>query len=364
MANGSGISSVNLVTRGRLYEAVPLVRISDPTAEVKKPELSADFDSNGRVTRIDVDSGGTYYSTPPSVTISAPNDSDIQGGLTGIILSSNPIGTGWDSDATDVPTIANSGVGVAGTVDITVDGFGGVNSVAINHAGKNYQVGDIVAINGQGDNATFAVTAIADRTANAATVSEVIVTNNRVSSIILSDSGDYYADSGDLEFTISGGQVLPSGFRAHAIAEYDSDNMEVSGLYISDSGDFYISAPTITIDEPLKSVNFIIGEELRQDVLPDGCQLSAEVAAFSDSDQSLSLIHVGSVGNEGHFHEPTSGYFVTGQESLARGKIATSVEEYDVGDQNLDFSTEIESFLDFSESNPFGEPSTSEDHEH
>lgn len=360
MANGKGISSVTMTDSGELYITIPTVRVSKPTAERKAAAISATLDSSGRVNGLTIDSEGTYYTANPVITIAAP-DSDVQGGINSINLSTNPIGDNWNADSTGLELSGGSGEGAK--VNITVNGSGGVNGATIAYHGKNYVQGDILTIvsTANGQNATLAVVTVGTQTATAPTATGTI-TNGRVTGVTLvPDSGDYYATAPAVTVSTPGGG--PGNFTASLGVELDSSTDKIDHLYIIDSGDFYIEAPTITINEPISSKRFIIGETIEQDELPDGCILTGEVSAYSDSDNVISLIHVGSKEND-HFHEPTSGYFITGKTSGARGKITMASEAEDAQTQNKTFSTEIESFLDFTESNPFGEPAQSGDHEH
>jgi hypothetical protein len=90
--------------------------------------------------------------------------------------------------------------------------------------------------------------------------------------------------------------------------------------------------------------------------------MSGEVAAFSDSDNVLKLIHIGA--NDGNYHEFVANRFVTGTTSLdLAGTLATATvsavaedNQISQNEQNTDFSTIGADFLDFSENNPFGDP--------
>ena len=360
MANGKGISSVTMTDSGELYITIPTVRVSKPTAEKKPAAMSTTLDSSGRVNAITIDSEGTYYTSAPGIIIAAP-DSDIQGGINSINLSTNPIGQNWNADSSGLALSGGSGEGA--TVDITVNGSGGVNGATINYHGRNYVQGDILTIvsTANGQNATLAVVSVGTQTATAPTATATI-SNGRVTGVTLDASdGDFYDTAPAV--TVANPTGGPGNFTASLGVELDSSTDKIDHLYIIDSGDFYITAPTITINEPISSKRFQIGETIEQDVLPDGCILVGEVSAYSDSDNVISLIHVGSKEND-HFHEPTTGYFITGKTSGARGKITMATEKEDAQTQNKTFSTEIEPFLDFTESNPFGEPAQSGDHEH
>ncbi len=106
---------------------------------------------------------------------------------------------------------------------------------------------------------------------------------------------------------------------------------------------------------------FTVGETVNQ-TLSSGVIMSGEVAAFSDSDNVLKLIHIGA--NDGNYHEFVANRFVVGTTSLdlggtlATATVSTVAEDNQISqnEQNTDFSTIGADFLDFSENNPFGDP--------
>lgn len=106
---------------------------------------------------------------------------------------------------------------------------------------------------------------------------------------------------------------------------------------------------------------FTVGETVNQ-TLSSGVIMSGEVAAFSDSDNVLKLIHIGA--NDGNYHEFVANRFVVGTTSLdLAGTLATATvsavaedNQISQNEQNTDFSTIGADFLDFSENNPFGDP--------
>ena len=106
---------------------------------------------------------------------------------------------------------------------------------------------------------------------------------------------------------------------------------------------------------------FTVGETVNQ-TLSSGVIMSGEVAAFSDSDNVLKLIHIGA--DDGNYHEFVANRFVVGTTSLdlggtlATATVSTVAEDNQISqnEQNTDFSTIGADFLDFSENNPFGDP--------
>lgn len=93
--------------------------------------------------------------------------------------------------------------------------------------------------------------------------------------------------------------------------------------------------------------------------LSDGTIVRGEVTQFSDSDNKLYLANVGA--DDGNFHSFISGTWIH-QDSASSNSfqlVSSVAEDNKMSDneQNDDFDATNFSFLDFSESNPFGEPS-------
>jgi hypothetical protein len=104
---------------------------------------------------------------------------------------------------------------------------------------------------------------------------------------------------------------------------------------------------------------FQIGEAIRKIVDSDaGIYINAEVTAWNDSDKVISLAHIGRTA--GKFVQFADSDLISGLTSSATGLIMSSggiVEKVDINDtsQNAGFDTNTTTFLDFSESNPFGD---------
>ena len=98
---------------------------------------------------------------------------------------------------------------------------------------------------------------------------------------------------------------------------------------------------------------FEVGERVEQ-TLADGTILSAEVSQWVSDTNSLSVVHLG--GSDGKFHLPSTGRTITGQESNASATLSSFTEDNQLhgNEQNNDFDG-LE-FIDFSETNPFGDP--------
>jgi len=100
---------------------------------------------------------------------------------------------------------------------------------------------------------------------------------------------------------------------------------------------------------------FIIGNTLSQ-TLSGGVTISGEIVDYNDSDNIISIAHVGA--SDGNFHTFTT-LTVTSVDSDGNNLVrtVTSVDETlnDDGSQNKDFELLNGFFVDFSEVNPFGD---------
>lgn len=98
---------------------------------------------------------------------------------------------------------------------------------------------------------------------------------------------------------------------------------------------------------------YTIGETVIQEFAD--YNMKGEVTFWSDSGNELRLAHVGAT--DGNFHEFTTNAFVVGQTSngLATPTLVEQLQEIQEDAQNAIFDSFESDFLDFSESNPFGD---------
>lgn len=125
----------------------------------------------------------------------------------------------------------------------------------------------------------------------------------------------------------------------------DIDVLETTGFTLS-----------LTLQDSA-DVSFVVGNTLTQ-LTSSGVTITGEIVDYNDSDNTISLAHIGS--DDSNFHMFTTGT-VTSQDAdyntLTRTVTIVNESVGQVMADNDDFSLEQSSFLDFSESNPFGEPS-------
>jgi hypothetical protein len=98
---------------------------------------------------------------------------------------------------------------------------------------------------------------------------------------------------------------------------------------------------------------YTIGETVIQEFAD--YNMKGEVTFWSDSGNELRLAHVGAT--DGNFHEFTTNALVVGQTSngLATPTLVEQLQEIQEDAQNAIFDSFESDFLDFSESNPFGD---------
>ena len=93
-------------------------------------------------------------------------------------------------------------------------------------------------------------------------------------------------------------------------------------------------------------------------MLSSGVAVSGEVVKYSDSD---GIIYITSVGaDDGKYHSFVTGRNIRfGNTRNSYNRLVSAVSEINnmsQNEQNDDFSTASDDFLDFTEDNPFGDP--------
>jgi hypothetical protein len=99
--------------------------------------------------------------------------------------------------------------------------------------------------------------------------------------------------------------------------------------------------------------SFTIGEKVLQTFT--GYDMAGEITRWSDSDKILHIGHAGAT--DGKYHVFVTGRSVTGQSSgrVAKPTLVAELQEIQKDAQNKTFNDFEADFLDFSESNPFGD---------
>lgn len=139
--------------------------------------------------------------------------------------------------------------------------------------------------------------------------------------------------------------------------EYSDEDLDTGITSIDNIETEYAYTYTLTLNDSGQSGTFVVGETASM-TLSSGVVMSGEVARWTDSDNKLRLIHIGA--DDGNYHEFVADLAITGATSSATGTVTLVTEEglvkasSTVVEQNTDFDAILD-FLDFSESNPFGD---------
>jgi hypothetical protein len=135
--------------------------------------------------------------------------------------------------------------------------------------------------------------------------------------------------------------------------EYNDEDLDTGIEAIDDIEQDHAYTYLLTLDSA--SNGYTEGYKVTQ-TLGDGTIMTGEVAKFSDSDNILHLVHVGA--NDGKYHEFVTGRNIIGDSDNSISAVTATSEDNKIAEneQNDDFETIADGFLDFTESNPFGDP--------
>lgn len=99
---------------------------------------------------------------------------------------------------------------------------------------------------------------------------------------------------------------------------------------------------------------YIVGETVSQ-TLATGAIMSGEVVKWADSSNEIFVAHAGA--NDGKYHEFTTGLNVVGDKSSASfaPSLVQQINKIQEAEMNADFKAEALTFVDFTETNPFGD---------
>lgn len=149
---------------------------------------------------------------------------------------------------------------------------------------------------------------------------------------------------------------LPTFKLRAQLFEYNDEDLDTGVAVIDDIERDYAYTYILTLDSDSQTIE--IGQTATQ-TLSDGTLMAGEVSKWSDSDNKLHLIHVGA--SDGKYHTFTTGTIVlSGDYRLDSNYTVSAIAEdnkISENEQNTDFQTIGADFLDFTENNPFGDPS-------
>ena len=103
-------------------------------------------------------------------------------------------------------------------------------------------------------------------------------------------------------------------------------------------------------------VDFVVGEQITS-YIGNGVTLNANIVSYNDSDNQMVLSNIGS--SDGEFHLPTVDKKIKSTDAdgnILTRKIQSTSESLAQPTAQNDYFDTLTDFLDFSESNPFGDP--------
>ena len=258
-----------------------------------------------RMRRASVTNVGSEYTAPPAITV-------------------------------DPPAAPKQEAQATATISV-----GAVNAVALDSGGNFYATTPNITLSAPDSGGTQA-------TATA------IISGGEVTSVNIINAGSGYSSPPTIIIPKSTDEK--SLFSAQVSLDFDSATGTVTKVNVLDSGNFYDSSnpPNVKIAAPFANTSFERGEDVTIQANSTGAVVTGEVAEFIDSSQTLSLIHV--ANSTGDFTEPSTGLTITGSNSGASRKITKVTNPVIAGDVSTEFDEQAQDFLDFTETNPFGEP--------
>ena len=139
--------------------------------------------------------------------------------------------------------------------------------------------------------------------------------------------------------------------------EYNDEDLDTGIETIDSIEENYAYSYVLTLDSALGTTTWTVGEYVKQ-TLTDGTIMRGEISKYSDSDKKIHLVHVGA--DDGKFHSFAVGRNLYRSDSASNALVTalSEINKISQNEQNDDFDTTATdmSFLDFSETNPFGDP--------
>jgi hypothetical protein len=227
------ISTIGITNAGSGYTTVPTVTISAPnqTNGVQATAVASISNASGTVISAQVTNVGSGFTSLPTVTIAPPASQfgvqaqgtpTISGGTVVAISITNP-GSGY----TSAPSITITGGGGSSATANAVLGSGLVSAITITNPGSGYTSTPTVTISGGGGN-------------NATAVSGFLTFNTGAVGIVITNGGTGYTTAPTVNIT-----AAPGG-GTNATANAIVNGGVVTQIVVTNPGAGYTSAPTIT----------------------------------------------------------------------------------------------------------------------
>ena len=304
-----------------------LFEYEDEVIDTSIDEIDTQIETEGFITTLNLIGVGRTASAIASINsgyirqIFLNNDGYNYTSAPIVAISTSPTGN-VNHNATAVAITTNRGGSLS------------VESIVLTNAGIGYTVTPIISFSGGGG------------TGAAATCS-IETSNNGIIKYTIIDGGTGYSSAPVI--TITGNVGLGQTAIGTAII---NSSTEVSAIYVSNPGSGYTTNPTITIANP--SILTGIGTYHFNEIV-EGLQ-SRTQARVKSWDVDTNILKVSFVGIGSTTRGFVPGEIIVGAASSARYSVKSydNMDIYDAYAQNDEIEEEADTFLDFSESNPFG----------
>jgi hypothetical protein len=228
------IGPIGITNAGTNYTTVPTVTISAPnqTGGEQATALAAISNAAGTVISAQVTNTGSGYTSIPTVTIAAPASSyGVQAQGSAVLSGGNVVAisiTNPGSGYTSAPTISITGGGGANAAATAVLGSGLVSAITITNPGSGYTATPTVTISGGGGN-------------NATAVAGFITFATGSIGVVVNTGGSGYTSTPTVNISAAPG----GGTNATATAIVNGGT--VTNIIVTNPGAGYTSTPTVSI---------------------------------------------------------------------------------------------------------------------
>jgi hypothetical protein len=135
--------------------------------------------------------------------------------------------------------------------------------------------------------------------------------------------------------------------------DFDTDVVDIDTVEKEAAFQYVLEADSSGAGASGATSKFIVGEQVYQNY--DSYEMEGEIVRFSDSDNKVYVAHAGA--SDGLFHNFTTNKLLIGRTSGAKSSLSlvSQLQAIQETAQNTTFDNFEADFLDFSESNPFGD---------
>ena len=234
LINVGCISTIGITNAGSGYTTVPTVTISAPnqTNGVQATALASISNAAGTVVSAQITNIGSGYTSVPTVTFSSPASSfGAQAQGTATISGGNVVAI----------NIVNPGLGYTDAPSITITGGGGTNAAATAVLGSGLVSAITITNPGSGYTSTPTVTITGGGGSNAAATTGFLTFATGAIGIVVNNGGTGYTSAPTVNISAASG----GGVNATATAIVNGGT--ITQIVVNNPGAGYTSAPTVTL---------------------------------------------------------------------------------------------------------------------